>query len=109
MFSNLLITNARNIVYELLLNLFAPVLLFLTICLLNNEHPKDVMNDMEFVRLVIILSVVMFVFPFLRNLTYLICILIIGAKLNTFISMKYQSEWDCRSAYDLFKKNFKMQ
>jgi len=62
MFSNLLITNVRNIVYELLLNLFAPVLMFLTIC-----------------------------------------ILIIVAKLNTFISMKCQSEWDCRSAYDLFK------
>lgn len=104
MLSNSIIENVRNIVCEIMLSIFAPVALLLSIN--NVTNGVFDITDYELKSYVLFGGLFAFVFPSMRAMVYTGCILTNAVMLMLRIQMKCKTEWDCRSAYDLLAKYF---
>ena len=99
--SDSIIDNIRNIVYEILMSMFTPIMIVLTISnVTNNKVPTFCIGDMCMGGLLA------FAFPAIRSMIWTVCVLINALAIYVRVQMKCKTDWDCRSANDLFQQHF---
>ena len=102
--SDLTIDNIRNVVYEILMSMFTLIIIVLAISnVTNNKIPPPQIDQFQFMVLVSLLA---FVFPVIRSVIWTACVLINALVIYVRVQMKCKTDWDCRSANDLFHQYF---
>ena len=107
MFVDNLVSSMRYVLYELLLSVFAPLVILLTFAHVANGGFFPKYYDVD--QFVLLGSLFAFTFPFVRTMIYTLAILINSALLMLRLQTKCRSEWDCRSANDLFAQYFPLK
>jgi hypothetical protein len=94
----------RNIVYEILMSVFTPCMIVLTfVNVTNNKIPPPQIDQFQFMVLVSLLA---FIFPVIGSVIWTVCVLINALVIYVRVQMKCKTDWDCRSANDLFHQYF---
>lgn len=97
-------TKMRNIVYEVVISMLTPSIIMLTfINLTNNQFQIPSGDDQSIVLLGGLLA---FAFPTIRSAIWTVCVLINTMVIYVRIQVKCKTDWDCRSANDLFNRHF---